>query len=209
MRHSAPPGAMDRILGRPMSYQTHPAYDTFSPVDSWEANNTRPRVRRLGVMVDQRRPVATRDIIRLTSTIVLSSMYTFNRPPDRCLVAGDFNAKHHSWQSTRMEGRGEAFVEWATTNGLNLLNQPVVLSNSRDSTIDLAFSDIALAHAVVEDQLAASSESEAAGFPTSSHISTLLGNQSVISNARDLASDVSRFSGMVAQNETRRDALDA
>ncbi|KAM4067487.1 reverse transcriptase (RNA-dependent DNA polymerase) [Hirsutella rhossiliensis] len=139
--------------------KTHPAYDTFSPVDSWEDNSTRPRVmtyvrRRPGLMVDQRRPAATRDILWLTvNDITLVNVY---RQP--CLVAGDFNAKHHSWQAGRIEGRGEAVAAWATANGLNLLNPADVPTNPRGNTIDLAFSNIALANAVVEDHLATSSD---------------------------------------------------
>ena len=41
--------------------KTHPAYDTFSPVDSWTNTSTRPRVmtyvrRRPGLTADQQRP---------------------------------------------------------------------------------------------------------------------------------------------------------
>ena len=157
--------------------KTHPAYDTFSPVDSWENNSTRPRVmtyvrRRPGLMVDQTRPAATRDILWLVvNDITLVNVY--RQPlydgaldillqwsaPDRCLVAGDFNAKHHSWQAgSRTEGRGQAVAEWATTNGLNLLNPADVPTNPHGNTIDLAFSNIALADAVVEDHLATSSD---------------------------------------------------
>ncbi|KAJ6436970.1 Protein phosphatase 1 regulatory subunit 3A [Purpureocillium lavendulum] len=156
--------------------KTHPAYDTFSPVDSWEDNSTRPRVmtyvrRRPGLMVDQRRPAATRDILWLVvNDITLVNIY--RQPlhdealdillqwsaPDRCLVAGDFNAKHHSWQAGRTEGRGEAVAEWATANGLNLLNPADIPTNPHGNTIDLAFSNIGLADAVVEDHLATSSD---------------------------------------------------
>lgn len=157
--------------------KTHPAYDTFSPVDSWENNGTRPRDmtyvrRRPGLMVDQRRPAATRDILWLVvNDITLVNVY--RQPlydaaleillqwpaPDRCLVAGDFNAKYHSWQTgSRTEGRGEAVAELATTNGLNLLNPADVPTNPHGNTIDLAFSNIASADAVVEDHLATSSD---------------------------------------------------
>ncbi|KAM4064934.1 endonuclease-reverse transcriptase domain-containing protein [Hirsutella rhossiliensis] len=110
--------------------------------------------RRPGLMVDQRRPAATRDILWLTvNDITLVNVY---RQP--CLVAGDFNAKHHSWQAGRIEGRGEAVAAWATANGLNLLNPADVPTNPHGNTIDLAFSNIALANAVVEDHLATSSD---------------------------------------------------
>ncbi|KID94004.1 Ribonuclease H-like protein, partial [Metarhizium majus ARSEF 297] len=63
--------------------------------------------------------------------------------PERTLVAGDFNAKHYSWQTGRLEG-------WAAENGLNLLNTVDVPTNPHGNTIDLAFSNIALASAVPE-----------------------------------------------------------
>ncbi|KID83767.1 reverse transcriptase [Metarhizium guizhouense ARSEF 977] len=78
--------------------------------------------------------------------------------PERTLVAGDFNAKHYSWQTGRLEGRGEDIATWAAENGLNLLNTADVPTNPHGNTIDLAFSNIALASAVVEDHLATSSD---------------------------------------------------
>ncbi|XP_044724448.1 endonuclease-reverse transcriptase domain-containing protein [Hirsutella rhossiliensis] len=127
--------------------------------------------RRPGLMVDQRRPAATRDILWLTvNDITLVNVYrqpSYDEAldillqwpaPNRCLVAGDFNAKHHSWQAGRIEGRGEAVTAWATANGLNLLNPADVPTNPHGNTIDLAFSNIALANAVVEDHLATSSD---------------------------------------------------
>ncbi|KAM4061732.1 endonuclease-reverse transcriptase domain-containing protein [Hirsutella rhossiliensis] len=127
--------------------------------------------RRPGLMVDQRRPAATRDILWLTvNDITLVNVYrqpSYDEAldillqwpaPNRCLVAGDFNAKHHSWQAGRIEGRGEAVAAWATANGLNLLNPADVPTNPHGNTIDLAFSNIALANAVVEDHLATSSD---------------------------------------------------
>ncbi|KID59415.1 reverse transcriptase, partial [Metarhizium hybridum] len=76
----------------------------------------------------------------------------------RTLVAGDFNAKHYSWQTGRLEGRGEDIATWAAENSLNLLNTADVPTNPHGNTIDLAFSNIALASAVVEDHLATSSD---------------------------------------------------
>ncbi|KAM4066292.1 reverse transcriptase (RNA-dependent DNA polymerase) [Hirsutella rhossiliensis] len=80
------------------------------------------------------------------------------QPHDEAPRRGDFNAKHHSWQAGRIEGRGEAVAAWATANGLNLLNPADVPTNPHGNTIDLAFSNIALANAVVEDHLATSSD---------------------------------------------------
>ncbi|OAQ58652.1 reverse transcriptase [Purpureocillium lilacinum] len=156
--------------------KTHPAYDTFSPVDSWTNNSTRPRVmtyvrRRPGLTADQRRPTATRDILWLTinnMTIVncyrqpdfdgaLDILLAWS-PPSRCLVAGDFNAKHYSWQTGRLDGRGDDIAHWAAENRLSLLNPTDVPTNPHGNTIDLAFSNVPLSEAVVEDHLATSSD---------------------------------------------------
>ncbi|KJZ68510.1 hypothetical protein HIM_12102 [Hirsutella minnesotensis 3608] len=48
--------------------KTHPAYDTFSPINDWDGRDTRPRVmtyvrRSADLFADQRRPASTRDIL--------------------------------------------------------------------------------------------------------------------------------------------------
>ncbi|KJZ69641.1 hypothetical protein HIM_10980 [Hirsutella minnesotensis 3608] len=156
--------------------KTHPAYDTYSPVDSWDSNGTRPRVmtyirKDSRILADQKRPALTRDILWLTVNGV--TVVNFYRQPhydvsldvllrwsapEKTLVAGDFNAKHYSWQTGRLEGRGEDIATWAAENGLNLLNTADEPTNPHGNTIDLAFSNIALASAVVEDHLATSSD---------------------------------------------------
>ncbi|KID83792.1 reverse transcriptase [Metarhizium guizhouense ARSEF 977] len=126
----------------------------------------RPRV-----LADQKRPTLTRDILWLTvNGVIIVNFYRQPRydvsldvllrwsAPERTLVAGDFNAKHYSWQTGRLEGRGEDIATWAAENGLNILNTADVPTNPHGNTIDLAFSNIALASAVVEDHLATSSD---------------------------------------------------
>ena len=78
--------------------------------------------------------------------------------PPRCLVAGDFNARHPTWQTGRTKGRGEAIAAWATENRLALLNKTDVLTNPHGNTIDLAFTNVDLAEATIEDHLATSSD---------------------------------------------------
>ncbi|EXU94608.1 exonuclease-endonuclease-phosphatase family protein [Metarhizium robertsii] len=113
---------------------------TYSPVDSWDSNDTRPRVMTYiredsRILADQKRPALTRDIPWLTvngATIVncyrqphYESPWTSllrRSAPEMTLVAGDFNAKHYSWQTGRLEGCGEDIATWAAENGLNLLN---------------------------------------------------------------------------------------
>jgi hypothetical protein len=78
--------------------------------------------------------------------------------PERCLIAGDFNARHHTWQTGHTTNRGQVIVDWASDNDLDLLNTPGIPTNPHGNTIDLAFTNIPLAEATVEDHLATSSD---------------------------------------------------
>ena len=62
--------------------------------------------------------------------------------PDRYLIAGDFNAKHWSWQpSHRGDTHSHTVAGWVEANGLGAL---LVGEPTRDSgqTIDLVFTDL-------------------------------------------------------------------
>ncbi|EXU95101.1 reverse transcriptase domain protein [Metarhizium robertsii] len=122
--------------------ETHPAYDAFSSVDYWEGPSTRPRVitylrRSPTLLADQLRPSPSRDMLWLhvdDTTFV----NVYRQPgvhetldllvqwpiPGRCVVVGDFNARHYSWQAGDTTGRGNDIATWATRNDLSLLNPP-------------------------------------------------------------------------------------
>ncbi|KAH7471445.1 hypothetical protein FOMA001_g13039 [Fusarium oxysporum f. sp. matthiolae] len=139
--------------------KTHPAYDTFTPVETWDGNDTRPRVM-----------TYTRDILWLTiNGITIVNFYRQNNEsdalnilirwpvPERCLIAGDFNARHHTWQTGQATNRGQEIADWASENDLDLLNTPDIPTNPHGNTIDLAFTNMPLAEATV-DHLATSSD---------------------------------------------------
>ncbi|RKK09713.1 hypothetical protein BFJ65_g16158 [Fusarium oxysporum f. sp. cepae] len=120
---------------------------------------------------DQNRPYQSRDILWLTvNDTIIVNFYRQNDErdaldtllqwpiPDRCLVAGDFNARHHTWQTGPTTNRGHEIASWASENGLGLLNTSDIPTNPHGNTIDLAFSNIPLAEANVEDHLATSSD---------------------------------------------------
>ncbi|KAJ0126813.1 hypothetical protein HZ326_30083 [Fusarium oxysporum f. sp. albedinis] len=156
--------------------KTHPAYDTFTPVDMWNSNDTRPRVmtyvrRDPRLLADQIRPFETRDILWITvNGMTIANFYRQNDEkdalntllrwpvPERCLVAGDFNARHHSWQTGQATNRGQEIADWTSENDLNLLNTLDIPTNPHGNTIDLAFTNLPLAEATVEDHLATSSD---------------------------------------------------
>ncbi|KID81346.1 reverse transcriptase [Metarhizium guizhouense ARSEF 977] len=122
--------------------KTHPAYDAFSSVDYWDGPSTRPRVmtylrRSPTLLADQLRPSPSRDMLWLhvdDTTFV----NVYRQPgvhetldllvqwpiPGRCVVVGDFNARHYSWQAGDTTGRGNDIATWATRNDLSLLNPP-------------------------------------------------------------------------------------
>jgi hypothetical protein len=107
--------------------KTHPAYDTFSPVDSWD-ESARPRVvtyvRKGGdLLLNQMRPSSSRDILWLVvNNIVVVNFY--RQPglddaldellkwiiPSSCLIAGDFNEKHLTWQSGLTSAKAAALL---------------------------------------------------------------------------------------------------
>ncbi|KAH8654726.1 hypothetical protein BGZ61DRAFT_312806, partial [Ilyonectria robusta] len=124
-----------------------------------------------GLVAEQKRPFPIRDVLWLTvnnTTIVnfcrqndetdaLDTLLQWPIP-DRCLVAGDFNAKHHTWQTVRSVDRGGDIASWASENDLSLLNSIDVPTNPHGNTIDVAFTNIPFAEATVEDHLATSSD---------------------------------------------------
>ncbi|KAK4076871.1 transcriptional regulator family: HMG [Purpureocillium lilacinum] len=156
--------------------KTHPAYDTYSPVSTWEDIDTRPRVmtyirRGARLLADQQRPALSRDILWLVvNGVTLVNVYREPNVdtalevlfawsmPSQCIIAGDFNARHHTWQVGPSRGHGGHIAEWAAENDLALLNPINTPTNAHGNSIDLAFSNIPLAEATVEDHLATSSD---------------------------------------------------
>lgn len=159
--------------------KTHTAYDTFSPVLIWEDNDSRPRVmtyvtRRGKLTAEQLRPIPSRDLLWIkASGITILNLYREQGTPEvlghlerwtvprDCLIGGDFNATHPTWQAGRGHGNGRMIAEWVERNDLTILNPPNVPTNPYGNTIDLAISNIPLAEATVEEHLATSSDHEA------------------------------------------------
>ncbi|KAG7418567.1 hypothetical protein Forpi1262_v016463 [Fusarium oxysporum f. sp. raphani] len=113
----------------------------------------------------------TRDILWLTiNDLTIVNFYRQNDErdaldtlfqwsvPERCLVAGDFNARHRSWQTGQTTNRGQEIAGWVSENDLSLLNTLDIPTNPYGNTIDLAFTNLPLAEAIVEDHLATSSD---------------------------------------------------
>jgi hypothetical protein len=123
------------------------------------------------LFADQIRPFQNRDVLWLTvNGMTVVNFYRQNDEkdalstllrwpvPERCLVAGDFNARHRSWQTGQTTDRGQEIACWASGIDLDLLNTLDIPTNPHGNTIDLAFSNMPLAEATVEDHLPTSSD---------------------------------------------------
>ncbi|KAM3454106.1 hypothetical protein NHJ6243_008968 [Beauveria neobassiana] len=157
--------------------QYHPSFLCFSPVDSWHNNDTRPRVMTYvkidcKIQAEQITPTKHRDLLwvrvngitiltlhnrpEVESTLQVREEWT---PPENCIVAGDMNAFHTSWQADRPASQDwNRIHEWMERHDLHLLNEPdeattMAKRTSRSSTIDLVFSNIPEASATVEVHL--------------------------------------------------------
>ncbi|KAK0369583.1 RNA-directed DNA polymerase from transposon x-element [Colletotrichum limetticola] len=162
---------------------THPGFDSFVPVDFWDSEGTRPRVltytrKGIGMKVEQQRPVHTRDVLWLvvdkTTTIVNiyrqpSDPHSYTteillelKPPERTLIAGDFNAHHYSWEPGARNGnRVDDIAGWADGHNLSLISEVGVATQVCGHVLDLAFSNIPFAHAQVSPQLHPGADHEA------------------------------------------------
>ncbi|KAI8046942.1 Endonuclease/exonuclease/phosphatase, partial [Syncephalis plumigaleata] len=155
----------------------HPSFTCFSPVSYWNSRATRPRVltyvrKHRRIQPEQLTVVLSRDLLwvvvngttilnvyndpQVTETI--TAITQWNVPTDT-IVAGDMNAHHLHWRTDRPSSRcGTKLAEWAEEQGLLLLNEPDIdttrsAPHRRATTIDLAFSNIDQAAAVVEEYL--------------------------------------------------------
>ncbi|KAM4055570.1 endonuclease-reverse transcriptase domain-containing protein [Hirsutella rhossiliensis] len=120
------------------------------------------------IRAEQLCPAPTRDILwlRVNSTLIINFYRHAKTPepldyllhqqdvPERCLIAGDFNACHFSWQpGARSARNGKDIAQWAADKGLGLLTTPGEATHARGNTIDLAFANIPSADALIEEHL--------------------------------------------------------
>ncbi|KAJ3498353.1 hypothetical protein NLG97_g1182 [Lecanicillium saksenae] len=155
----------------------HPGFLCFSPVSYWNSRATRPRVltyvrKQRNIQPEQLTVCQTRDLLwvvvngttilnvyndpQVTETITAITQWDV---PLNTIVAGDMNAHHLHWRTDRPNSRcGTQLAQWAEEQGLLLLNEPDTdttrsTPHRRATTIDLAFSNIDQAAAVVEEYL--------------------------------------------------------
>ncbi|KAI1676083.1 reverse transcriptase [Pyrenophora tritici-repentis] len=152
--------------------KNHPGYHMHAPVIAWdsreERENERPRVltyTRKGVNLRAKvLPRVTRDILWTeVNGYAILNVYQ-NReapepavtyiqeltPPGRCVIGGDMNARHESFEPGSMtRGGGSELARWARNHAMDFIGQPGVPTHRAGHVIDLTFSKIPFADTVV------------------------------------------------------------
>jgi hypothetical protein len=139
-----------------------------APVMAWdsreERENERPRVltyTRKGVNLRTKvLPRVTRDILWTEvnghailnvyqSREALEPALTYIQeltPPSRCVIGGDMNARHESFEPGSVTtGGGSELARWAQTHAMDFIGQPGVPTHRAGHVIDLTFSNIPFA----------------------------------------------------------------
>lgn len=166
-------------LGRQM-IKSHPAYKTFMPLTAWTSHETRPRALtyvRKSIPTDQLPVAYTRYAIwvHLRGTTLVNvyrkprDLDTLDKltgwtPPAKCVVTGDFNAGHETWQSGTHRNQGEEIANWTGEHGLQLLNSPDYPTHDAGGVLDLAFSNIPHAIGGVAHDLECGSDHRSLGI---------------------------------------------
>lgn len=147
--------------------KTHPMYETFTPLDTWDI---RPRVityarKGAGIKTTQLKPCTSRDLLFLqaqsshSSQITIANVYNapigsneagealehlMNLPPRfwrSALIAGDFNLHHPNWDPdcNSKSPRADPFVEWLESNNFYFISEIGKPTHRAGNTLDLAF----------------------------------------------------------------------
>lgn len=157
--------------------QTHPGFTLYPPIDSWgdsglqeDLEEQRPRVltyiqKGAGLRYEPRQSLHNRDLLWTdVNGIAILNVYrqpqmpsslhyvTHLSPPARCVVGGDFNAKHSTFEpGVQTSQGGTELVEWAAMSGMDYIGQPGVATHQAGHVIDLSFSNIPFATTVVTE----------------------------------------------------------
>ncbi|CCC14518.1 unnamed protein product [Sordaria macrospora k-hell] len=140
----------------------HPLYALYTPARTWiEDAATHPRVAtyvRNGMAAGGYTLGDTRDLLWVkTQGVTFVNIYRRSndasalellqnwQPTTKTLLAGDFNAKHHTWQPGAETSEGATrIIDYVTEHSLDLLTAPGVPTHNCGNTIDLTFSNIPL-----------------------------------------------------------------
>ena len=161
----------------------HPGYDSHAPTGGWDATDKetfereRPRVliytrKGAGLQVEPRLTMEDRDMMWVDvngyailnvyrdrfSTKVLEYVTGLD-PPPRCIVGGDFNARHDTFEPGSKTMRGGADIaRWATQSGMEFIGTPGASTHKDGHVLDLTFSNIPFARTRVQDHMNSGSD---------------------------------------------------
>ena len=169
----------------PTKTKTHPGFDIYAPVDAWDSEEPtqreaeRPRVmtyvrKGAGLRVQQRHPICSRDMLWIdVNGFSILNVYrepnapevidyvTHLVPPARCLVGGDFNAWHDTFEPGVQNARkGKELASWARSSGMDFIGMPGVPTQRDGHVLDLTFSNIAFAQTCVRTEMHSGSDHE-------------------------------------------------
>lgn len=160
---------------------THPAYQHYSPVATWDqsTDSERPRVmtyiRKTNLIKAEQGgqgQAESRDLLwvvvnglhilnayRQPQTPEVIDYITQMTPPPRCLIGGDFNARHQTFEpGTVSSHRGAELARWASRAGMDFIGQPGQPTHRAGHVLDLTFSNVPFAITAVAEDLQCGSD---------------------------------------------------
>jgi hypothetical protein len=187
--HVAATEKMDVVcIQEPWTYpgtktQSHPGYDCYAPVDSWDSEDPeqreaeRPRVmtyvrKVTGLLTQQRRLMHSRDMLwldvngyailnvyRQPLTLEVIDYVTHLSPPSKCLVGGDFNARHDMFEpGVQPAHQGAGLARWATESGMDFIGTPGAATHNLGHVLDLTFSNVPFAQSTIRADMQSGSD---------------------------------------------------
>ena len=155
---------------------THPGYTHYAPVTNWDNPETReserPRVMtyvRKGASLQAQiiHPRISRDLlwVRVNGYSILNvyrepfyqatlDYVTQISPPPQCLIGGDFNVRHGTFEPGSSSAHGGAeIVRWADRNSLDFIGEPGEPTHRAGHVLDLTFSNIPFAETSIRDDM--------------------------------------------------------
>ena len=157
---------------------THGGFEIAAPTDTWDREQG-PRAliyirKNASRNASQRRPLQTRDLVWMeiegyTIINVYRQQHTHNvfdyithlNPPENCIIGGDFNAHHHSFDpGVETYNGGQKLAKWALDSSMNYLGTPGTPTHIDGHVLDLIFSNIPFAQSIIRHDLHCGSDHE-------------------------------------------------
>ena len=162
---------------------THPGFRHLSPISTWDtptaSGSARPRVMtyirkgyhlRLQTRESLNHPdllwvvvngVAILNCYRQPLTRDVLQYVTHLTPPQHCLVGGDFNVRHESFEpAVTAANGGIELARWAAAASMDYIGVPGQPTHCAGHVLDLTFSNIPFAQSAVEASMHSGSDHE-------------------------------------------------